>query len=334
MSTTTHPHSALILGRRLCFPSAGLLVLALGCRNATQPERSTTPPTGVQSHASVSRAPFGWPAPGAVYVVEQTLKKGLSITQNYFVRLCPDAKGDYALRFTDLEFSKPDGMSAADFERLRPQLTLVTRALPALIISPEGRYIGTGSWDEVLTELEKLLAANDLAGPELTSTLSAFRTPQMQALINASAGTYWMRWYAWWSGYDLSSVGSWSFDGRDAGLGPAPVNVEKVSAIGDSVHLRLSTTIPYLGPELRAVAEQLRSNGVQLEIPETVSATRAIVAEIKLNRATREPSWMKSSEVTRVTIDDDQTSEQVEAHEYWFDWTRGRALPNPCSQKK
>jgi hypothetical protein len=334
MPTTTQPHAVPISALWLSYLSTGLLVLTLGCRSTRQTERSTPQPTGVESPASVSRAPFGWPAPGAVHVVEHTRREGLSFTQNYFARVCPSSKGDYALRFTDIEFSKPEGMSAADFERARPQLSLLTRALPALIISREGRYMGAGSWDEVLTDLEKLLAATNQAGPELKAIIDHFRTPQMQAVTNVSVGKFWMRWYAWWSGYDFAAGGSRSLKGKEVGLGPTPVTVEKVSAVGDSIHLRFSTTIPDFGPELRAMAEQVRPKSVAVPIPPITVATRAIAAEIKLNRATREPSWMKSSEVTRMSTADGQTREQVEAHEYWFDWTRGAALLNPCNQKK
>jgi len=279
---------------------------------------------------------FGWAQDARVRVVERVQKKGDDITQTYLITVAARPDGNLSVGYSEFSFVSIAGVEMT--EEVRAELAPVaalTSAIPEMVITPEGRFVGIDGVDAMIDEvLPFLQTTEDLDPALLERTATMLRSPEMRALFVSTATAIWNAWVGDWISGQLAA--GERFDGQVKGVSGHAQNLS-VENLGPStehagkVHLRQTgvmgteATAAAMGPMLRAMVSTMATDQGEEAFEEVLADMEASITrrvDTITDPVTLQPVTARTEKVVDIEIEVASVKEQiVEIHEYSFDWS-------------
>ena len=282
----------------------------------------------------VPTARFDWPTPGRVVITDTTTMKGRTATSRYTMRILRHEDGQsLRIRHEDYEFLQVEGQDATG-ERMQEMLgsaTAMASAIPDYRITDKGKYVETLDLDEMLERVMPILSRQLGESPQQANQIRAqFQQPEFREMMQGTLSKYWNSWVGAWTGWQTPAAQTSEGQSTIKALGlslPAKLTATHHGAAPEYPdHVRLSLHTTADGPTTRDVIQKLIRESNAAANP---NAKPLRVAEARFIRhlevitqlQSLQPAWAKFEIVSQVRIQgEDQAREQVERHEYTFDW--------------
>jgi len=303
---------------------AAILVwaIATGCR----PDASTAAPgPAATAQPAEIAAPlrFAWPAGIDARVTERVVKKGRHATMRY--RIAVEEDDDALLvYYRDFAFAEIEGFDLGDpavRAEIRGLEEQLGGAIPPYRVAHDGTWIGATGIETLGQRFESVFSAKDR---EMFGSLLA--NPKVRALVDAKMREVWQAWAQGWIGLELQPGAR--YEGT-AAVDVAGVRVEQPFVVerlvaDDGVRLRATQTMA--GEQaiaaVGAVIDEFIAARGQATKPLPLAATD--VRRVYVREATLDPKTLlprrASTHVTIAVTHEGQTTEQIESHEWVFDW--------------
>lgn len=201
--------------RRIALFALSLCFLA--CGSSANKNVSTETATSAKTKSNLgsvaaSQAPhamsFEWKIPCSVPVEQFSDKKGHKARLRYLLTVKDGPDGKLDLDMTDFEFVELDGMDLTA-PRMQAELAPVlalTSALPTMVISREGEYLGMRGLDQMMERVVKFMRKKSQNPNEEQKILAILRSPMMQQTLQTQLGEYWNGWVALWNGLQMAPM--------------------------------------------------------------------------------------------------------------------------------
>jgi len=163
---------------------------------------------GKTGNAAPQPMEFDWKIPCRVPVEQFSDKKGHKARLRYILTVKNGPQGNLDLDMTDFEFLELDGMdlTAPRMQaELAPALAL-TSALPTMVISREGEYLGMRDLDSMIERVIKFMKAKSKNPDEEVKVAAILRSPMMKQTLETQLGEYWQGWVGLWNGLTMEPM--------------------------------------------------------------------------------------------------------------------------------
>ncbi|MDI1444330.1 hypothetical protein [Polyangium sp. 6x1] len=273
---------------------------------------------------------FGWKVPCRVPVEQLSDKKGTTARLRYMLSVKPGADGNLDLTFSDFQFLELNGQDITGPElqkQLAPALAM-TSAMPSLIVSREGEYLGVRGLDEMIERILAMPSFNK--DPKIAPKVAAMmRSPAIKASLEAKMGDYWNGWVGAWNGLSLAP-GASREDDDSIEVGdeeiPTRVRVENHGPVDGAKKLvRLSLVSTMSGTSASAglaafTRSLMRGAGTDLSKNLNVErVNRVITLDVETDPATLRPRRARYVMELEMMVNG-QMSASRETREERFDW--------------
>lgn len=202
---------------------------------------------------------FDWSPPCRVPVREVVEKKGQIAVLRYAIDLQPSAQdGVLEVRFLDLRFEELNGQDVSGpawQQRLGPTVRAASDAMPTLLVSREGLYLGLRGYEETIRKIEEMQPRPD--GASVAAFLRS--APAQEMVVEKVGDTYWRTWVEAWLDWPLDPGASredaipYALPGGDSTS--AQVRAEHQGLTEGYARLRLTVTVG--GPAIASLLEPL-----------------------------------------------------------------------------
>lgn len=306
------------------------------------------PATTAQSGEDAPRAltTFGWQTPASVVVTEEILKKGRETTTRYRLEVTPRDGGGIRIRYRDFQFLTVGGedVTTPAMQKAMAAATSLAAAIPDLAIATDGRFEGATGVEECVQSVVDFLAEQRKMSAEQKAQLErTMQSPAMTAVMKEGVSRYWQNWVGAWIGWDLPR--GQQHDAR-----------REMPLLGTTLQADVHTehkAPPEDKPDCVALAVTIRAKGAKFSkdmlgfvsdlAPALAAAGDAAGLDDRFVLSYRErltvltdPRTLLPQRATSdrtVTLRDresDELHEQVERHDYAFDWST--AAPNKADK--
>jgi hypothetical protein len=318
-----------------------LAPLAAGCHAAPAPP----PPIAPAATAALASAPapppaptafrFAWPVPGRVAVAHRGTKDGQTLTMRYDLTTRRAAEGGpVEVRFERFEFIDLDGVDlrAAEHRPVVAQLQVAVAAIPVLLVSPEGEFVGVTAMDQMIDAVLKL--TDDGKDPKKRAAVSrTMHSPEVKALLEEKTGDYWAVWVGLWKDLRLVPGQRWEtmFESKAAGgaVVRTPTLFEHHGATPGAPGLvRLSMESVTEGEQARAAAAgllaEIASQMGQSTMPRVLRVRRELHASVDTDPDTLRPKRARLETLLEMHLDGHPPARRRQIDEYELDWPSAR----------
>lgn len=284
------------------------------------------PEAKVATVAAPERAPvvlrFNWPVPSSAWVTEKVLKKGNTATIRYRVDATKADEGNIELRYHDLTFMSLNGQKVdtlGESEQLRELEAKFMSAMPTIIISSAGDFLGIGDLEQLIDTVLKL---KNFDSPEKRESVrTAMQAPQMQALLTQKLAQNWLGWGRLWTGRPMlegKKVVEQDESGRSV------YSITNTTPDSVTVFFEHKADPEKLVEETRALLKSMANNAgadaneSDKEL-EDLHAEKTVIFTATLNRDTLQPLTASRLEASKIRAQA-RKEEQRETHNYIFEW--------------
>ena len=281
-------------------------------------------------------ARFDWPTPGRVIITDTTTMKGRTATSRYMLRILRHEDGQsFRIRHEDYEFLEVEGQDATS-ERMQKMLgsaTAMASAIPDYRITGKGEYAETLDVDEMLDRIMPILSKQLGESPEQAKQISQqFQQPEFREMMQNTLSKYWNSWVGAWTGWQTPASQSTEEKSIIKAFGlslPAKLTTSHHGAVSEMPgYVRLSLNTAADGPKTRDAIQKLfretpAAADEKANPPQIAEARFIRHLEVITQLESLRPAWAKLEIVSRVRIQgEERAREQVERHEYTFDWQK------------
>ncbi len=294
-------------------------------RSAPLPERT-----------AVGATRFAWQVPGSVVITDTTTKKGRTAKSRYTMRVTRYEDGkSLRVRHEGYEFLEIEGQDAKTerMQKLLASSEAMAAVVPDYRITHDGRYAETLDLEAMLDRVLPMLKKHMGDSQEQVARIRAqFRRPEFHALMQSTLSKYWNCWVGAWVDWQTPAGKTIESKGSVEAFGIAVpctvVTTHHGPAPDHPGHVRLS---------LRAVADGQQAKDAMLAMlgkvsdAEELEATKQQFGAVTMTREvavitrpdTLRPAWARFSLISTVQmIGEAAPREQVERHEYTFEWPK------------
>lgn len=301
------------------------LALAAGCRSdAASTNAPAIAAAPAKTDGQAVRLRFAWPVGSEAQVTERVLKKGRHATTRY--RLTVEAEGDALLvYYRDFAFVEIEGVDLDDPET-RAEITALERslagAIPPYRVARDGTWIGSIDVAALADRFTDIYSEKDR---EMLRSLLG--NPKVRPLVDAKLREVWQAWAEGWIGLVLAPGARLEGVTTIDVLGTPVESPFTVARLSDEGGIRLQATQTLAGEQARAalgvvleevVAAMQKAPGKPIPVAQ-IDVRRVHLREATLDEATLLPR-RASTRVTISVTHEGKTTEQIETHEWVFDW--------------
>jgi hypothetical protein len=199
------------------FTALALSTFLMACGSSSNNSGSPNTPDSAKAKgklgslaADVAPRPmeFDWKIPCRVPVEQFSDKKGHKARLRYILTVKNGPEGNLDLDMTDFEFLELDGMDLTS-PRMQAELApalAITSALPTMIISREGEYLGMRDLESMIERVIKFMKKKSTNPDEEIKVAAVLRSPMMKQTLETQLGEYWNGWVGLWNGLAMAPL--------------------------------------------------------------------------------------------------------------------------------
>lgn len=279
------------------------------------------------TNAEVERGPselvkleFGWPLPAQAVVEEWVEKDDTSAKIRYRLEVEPQGE-QLLIHHRGLRLVELDGQPIERYSnraKFEAQATQAMAAMPPLVASLDGEFIGVSDMDAFIERMLELDVFED--AEEREAFARSMRSPEMKAMAEQKVGDAWQGWVEIWAGFEMSSDEELRIesDGEVGVYRIVELDAETVSLeYRYESELSMSDIRVVLGAFARGTGEDPAKMEAELEgatsgmtLLATATLRRDTLLPLRCSRQT--DIWMEAPGEPRET--------RREVHRYTFEW--------------
>jgi hypothetical protein len=310
-------------------PGRIVLALLLAAAHLRAQESAAPERSGGEAFA------FAWPVPCSAVVTKDGEKKGARTRLRFRLDLAAGEAGELRVKLGDFEFLLVDGQDAttpAMREALAPASAL-TQAVPDTVVSAKGDFLRIDGIDAMLERVAKFMGeTKGHSAEEQARILASMRTPVMQQVLQEACSADWITWAGGWVGFDATPGSDTADVVRMPMMGASlegAVTRRHLGAVDEHPgHVRLSAKMVAEGPEATAAfAEAMarlakEAGGPPFPADQLEELRVETTMEVVTDPKTLLPLRAGRTKKMRVVMKGRPAREQVERHDYTFEWIK------------